>query len=45
LFNFSGSGTSVSSEIVNTNTGMSGKTGAVDATHLTLTATPVNTVQ
>jgi hypothetical protein len=44
LYNFSGSGANVSSELANTNTGMAGKTGAVDLAHLTLTGTPVNTV-
>jgi hypothetical protein len=44
LFNFSGSGANVSSEIANTNTGTAGKTCAVDLAHLTLTNTPVPVV-
>ncbi len=39
LYNFSGSGANVSSEIANTNTGTAGKTCAVDLAHLTLTNT------
>jgi hypothetical protein len=43
LFNFGGN-SNVSTELTATNTGMAGKTGAVDLVHLTLTGTPVNTV-
>ena len=45
LYNFSGSGANVSSEIANTNTGVSGKTCAVDLVHLTLTNTQAPKVQ
>ena len=45
LFNFSGSGASVSSEIANTNTGTAGKTCSfVNGGSLTLTGTAPNTV-
>jgi hypothetical protein len=43
LFNFGGN-SNVSTELSATNTGMAGKTGAVDLVNLTLTAIPVNTV-
>ena len=43
LFNFSGSGASVSSEIANTNTGTAGQTDSPN-TGLSLTSTPVATV-
>jgi len=44
LFNFSGSGANVSSEIANTNTGVAGKTCAVDLVNLTLTSAAVPVV-
>jgi hypothetical protein len=43
LFNFNGTGADVSSEIANTNTGVSGKACSTN-TAMTLTATPVTTV-
>jgi hypothetical protein len=43
LFNFGGN-CNVSTEIAATNTGTSGKTCAVDLTHLTLTSTVVNSI-
>jgi len=45
LYNFSGSGANVSSEIASTNTGVSGKTCVADLVHLTLTNTRLPTVQ